>query len=392
MRILIEADGGSRGNPGPAGSGTRISNFDSGELLAEICQFIGEATNNVAEYRALVAGLEWVAATYPQAAVLVRMDSKLVIEQMAGRWKIKHPDMRELAIEANRFASVLNVTYQWVPREENDAADELANWAMDNRQDRLTAEIAVSGQSADAPTAAPVAHTVEFNASKPSSVRAPQNVTKPATTIILVRHGRTAHTESKRISGSGGSNPSLSEAGLQDALKAAEELAKFGDSQHWQHLPRPEVVVSSPMARTRETAEAIANRSNLEVEVFEEFEEISFGDWDGLTIEEVQSRWVEQFALWQGSWSYAPPKGESLEVFDERIQRGLNRVLEQFEGRCVVLVSHVMPTRGIVRRAMDADVAAYWRPQISPCSISVVRFWGDEAAELLHLNSTAHLV
>lgn len=391
MRILIEADGGSRGNPGPAGSGTRISNFDSGELLAEICQFIGEATNNVAEYRALVAGLEWVAVTHPEADVLVRMDSKLVIEQMAGRWKIKHPDMRDLAIEANRFASVLNVTFQWVPREENAAADELANWAMDNRTDRLTTGISAQ-VSAGLPAAAPVAHTVEFNASKPSSVRAPQQVTKAATTIILVRHGRTAHTEAKRISGSGGSNPSLSEAGLQDALRAAEELAKFGDSQLWQHLPKPEIVISSPMARTRETAQAIASRNNLEVEVFDEFEEISFGDWDGLTIEEVQSRWVEQFALWQGSWNYAPPKGESLEVFDQRIQRGLDRVLEKFEGRCVVLVSHVMPTRGIVRKAMDADVAAYWRPQISPCSISVVRFWGDEAAELLHLNSTAHLV
>ena len=391
MRILIEADGGSRGNPGPAGSGTRISNFDSGELLAEICQFIGEATNNVAEYRALVAGLEWVTVTHPEADVLVRMDSKLVIEQMAGRWKIKHPDMRDLAIEANRFASVLNVTFQWVPREENAAADELANWAMDSRTDRLTSGISAQ-VSGGLPAAAPVAHTVEFNASKPSSVRAPQQVTKAATTIILVRHGRTAHTEAKRISGSGGSNPSLSEAGLQDALRAAEEIAKFGDSQLWQHLPKPEIVISSPMARTRETAQAIASRNNLEVEVFDEFEEISFGDWGGLTIDAVQSRWVEQFALWQGSWNYAPPKGESLEVFDQRIQRGLDRVLEKFEGRCVVLVSHVMPTRGIVRKAMDADVAAYWRPQISPCSISVVRFWGDEAAELLHLNSTAHLV
>ena len=383
MRILIEADGGSRGNPGPAGSGTRISDFDSGELLAEICQYIGEATNNVAEYRALVAGLEWVAQSHPDAQILVRMDSKLVIEQMAGRWKIKHPDMRELAIRANGFANKLNVSYQWIPREENAAADELANWAMDNRQDRFT--------PASSQIAAPTEVTVEFNASKPSSVRAPQKISKPATTIILVRHGRTAHTEAQRISGSGGSNPSLSQAGQLDAVRVAAELSKFGHSGQWKHLPTPEVVLASPMARTRETAAAIADRYGLSVEVFDEFEEISFGSWDGLTIEEVRAQFSAEFELWQGSWDYAPPNGESLEKFDARILAGLRRLLSEFEGRCVVLVSHVMPTRGIVRRAMDADVAAYWRPQVSPCSISVVRFWGEDAAELLHLNSTAHL-
>lgn len=384
MRILIEADGGSRGNPGPAGSGTRISDFETGELLAEICQFIGEATNNVAEYRALVAGLEWVAQTYPDAQVLVRMDSKLVIEQMAGRWKIKHPDMRDLAIEANRFASQLSVTYQWVPREENSAADELANWAMDNRQDRLaTGTEAVSKHAGIA---------VEFNESKPSSVRAPRAPEQPATTIILVRHGRTAHTEAKRISGSGGSNPSLSEAGLLDASRVAAELSKFGQAGQWKHLPVPAAVLASPMARTRETAATIAARHGLSVEVFDEFEEISFGDWDGLTIDEVREQFSEEFQRWQGSWDYAPPNGESLEAFDARILAGLDRVLTDFEGRCVVLVSHVMPTRGIIRRALVADVAAYWRPQVSPCSISVVRFWGEDAAEVLHLNSTSHLV
>lgn len=383
MRILIEADGGSRGNPGPAGSGTRISDFDTGELLVEICQFIGEATNNVAEYNALLAGLEWIAANYPSSQVLVRMDSKLVIEQMAGRWKIKHPDMRDLAILANRAAAQLEVTYEWVPREQNSSADELANWAMDNRSDRITVGVDLPSVAKD--------FSVEFNDTKPSSVRAPQNVSKAATTVILVRHGRTAHTESKRISGSGGSNPSLSESGQEDARKVAEELAKFGVSQPWRHLPAPQVVLSSPMARTRETAEVIARRNRLDLRVFDEFEEISFGEWDGLTIEEVRERWPQEFENWQGSWSYAPPEGESLEVFDLRIQQGLRRVLDEFEGGCVILVSHVMPTRGIVRKAMDAQVASYWRPQVSPCSISVVRFWGDEAAEVLHLNATSHL-
>ncbi|MFD9648596.1 reverse transcriptase-like protein, partial [Streptomyces sp. NPDC059082] len=97
--VVVEADGGSRGNPGPAGYGAVVLDPATGETLAETAEFIGVATNNVAEYKGLVAGLKAARELFPDATVHVRMDSKLVVEQMSGRWKIKHPDMKPLAAE-----------------------------------------------------------------------------------------------------------------------------------------------------------------------------------------------------------------------------------------------------------------------------------------------------
>lgn len=104
MKVIIEADGGSRGNPGPAAFGALLRNADSGEVIAERAEAIGIATNNVAEYRGLIAGLELHREHAPEAELEVRMDSKLVIEQMSGRWKIKHPAMRPLAVKAQQLA------------------------------------------------------------------------------------------------------------------------------------------------------------------------------------------------------------------------------------------------------------------------------------------------
>ncbi|MFF9054771.1 bifunctional RNase H/acid phosphatase [Streptomyces erythrochromogenes] len=130
-RFVVEADGGSRGNPGPAGYGAVVLDPASGETLAERAEFIGVATNNVAEYKGLIAGLTAARELAPDAEVLVRMDSKLVVEQMSGRWKIKHPDMKPLAAEAARILPRAQVTYEWIPRERNKHADRLANEAMD---------------------------------------------------------------------------------------------------------------------------------------------------------------------------------------------------------------------------------------------------------------------
>ena len=131
-RLLVEADGGSRGNPGPAGYGAVVRDAVTGEVLAELSEAIGHATNNVAEYSGLLAGLRAAAKLAPGADIEVRMDSKLVVEQMSGRWKIKHPDLRPLAAQAGQAARALGrVTYTWVPRERNTHADRLANQAMD---------------------------------------------------------------------------------------------------------------------------------------------------------------------------------------------------------------------------------------------------------------------
>ena len=131
-RLLIEADGGSRGNPGEAGYGAVVRDAVTGEVLAELSEAIGHTTNNVAEYSGLLAGLRAAGAIAPGAAAEVRMDSKLVVEQMSGRWQIKHPGLRALAAEAAQAARALGrVRYTWVPRERNVHADRLANQAMD---------------------------------------------------------------------------------------------------------------------------------------------------------------------------------------------------------------------------------------------------------------------
>ena len=378
--LIVEADGGSRGNPGPSGSGAAVIDADTGELLAEISKFIGTATNNVAEYNALIAGLRECYRIDIDARVTVRMDSKLVIEQMGGGWKIKHPDMQQLAIEAHAVIAGRTVIWQWIPREENSRADALANKAMDDGSDEIVIP---------AHTVASVA--TEFNHEKPSSLRSPVVVDEPATTLFLVRHGRTSLTEARRISGGNGEDPGLSQAGKRDAQAVASAVAEIGRSGPFSHLESPVVVVCSPMRRTRETAEAIAAQLGASIEVIEGLREISFGDWDGLTNDEVKAQYHDEFVAWQGSWEASPPNGESLAVFDERVKQAKRLILERHAGASVVVVAHVMPIRGFVLQALEGGVAAYWRTQISPCSITGLRLWGEQEAEVQFVNYTQHL-
>ena len=133
--FIVEADGGSRGNPGQAGSGTIVIDGATGELLAEIGLYVGIASNNVAEYKGMIAGVTRALAIDPTAELHVRMDSKLVVEQMSGRWKIKHPAMADLAAEARRILAGTPVSFEWIPRAQNSRADKLANEAMDRRED-----------------------------------------------------------------------------------------------------------------------------------------------------------------------------------------------------------------------------------------------------------------
>lgn len=135
--VVIEADGGSRGNPGPSAYGAVLRDADTGEVIAEDGTTLGVATNNYAEYSGLIAGLRLAEAYAPGADIVVRMDSKLVVEQMSGRWKIKHPDLRPLATEASGLAP-FGTTYTWIPRERNKHADRLANEALDGKRSGVT--------------------------------------------------------------------------------------------------------------------------------------------------------------------------------------------------------------------------------------------------------------
>src|SRR5512139_3904131 len=119
LRVIVEADGAARGNPGPAGYGAVVREAATGEVLLEAGEAIGVATNNVAEYSGLLAGLR-AAADLGAVEAEVRMDSKLVVEQMSGRWQIKHPGLRPLAAQAAALVRQFDsVAYGWIPRERN---------------------------------------------------------------------------------------------------------------------------------------------------------------------------------------------------------------------------------------------------------------------------------
>ena len=133
-RLIVEADGGSRGNPGIAAGGSVVIDEATGEVLAELGVYVGTATNNVAEYRGMIAGVTRALTIDPDAELRIRLDSRLVVEQMSGRWKIKHPDMADLAAEARRLLAGTAVEFEWIPRAENARADRLANESMDAKR------------------------------------------------------------------------------------------------------------------------------------------------------------------------------------------------------------------------------------------------------------------
>lgn len=129
--LIIEADGASRGNPGAAAGGAVVIDPVTQEVLVRAGILCGIASNNVAEYRGMLEGVKRAGEINPAASLHIRMDSKLVVEQMSGRWKIKHPDMQLLAHEARELLAGTTVKFEWIPREENARADAAANQALD---------------------------------------------------------------------------------------------------------------------------------------------------------------------------------------------------------------------------------------------------------------------
>ena len=132
--IVAYIDGGSRGNPGPAGYGVCIEDAD-GTLIEEFCKPLGVATNNVAEYSGLIAALEYAIA-HRHRRVHVRSDSELLIKQMRGEYRVKHAGLRPLHQRARGLAGQLDrVTFEHIPRAKNAEADRLANLAMDQAKE-----------------------------------------------------------------------------------------------------------------------------------------------------------------------------------------------------------------------------------------------------------------
>ncbi len=364
-RVIVEADGGSRGNPGPASYGALIRNADTGALLAQRGETIGIATNNVAEYTGLIAGLELAREHAPEAELEVRMDSKLVIEQMAGRWKIKHPDMKPLAARAQILAPA-GVTWTWIPREQNAAADALANAALDDQA--AGGSGLVSGPRVRANKPAEPA-TQEKN----PLVGWHKGVQDEPATIILLRHGVTESTDRKLFCGSGGADPGLTPVGVEQAERAAQWIAAHGGA---------DAIVTSPLRRTRETASFVSQALGLNVEHEPGIAEANFGDWDGHSFPEVMERWPNELEQWLSSTSVAPPGGEHFDGVQERVTAARDRLVAAYAGRTVVAVSHVTPIKMMVRLALGAPIQVIYKMELAPASITTIKWWPDGTPSL----------
>jgi len=343
-RLVVEADGGSRGNPGPAGYGAVVTDGATGEVLAERAAGIGRATNNVAEYGGLIAGLT-AALDLDPSEVEVRMDSKLVVEQMSGRWQVKHPAMKPLAREAaDLVARLPRVRFTWIPRERNTHADRLANEAMDA-------------------------------AARGDVWRAGGNSGPPDAADAFL-----AATAEPRGSGSGAVPSAAGDVGSAGAACPA-------------HADRPTTGWREPSAlrRARETADAAAAAAGLQVFVEDGLRETDFGDWEGHTFAEVRRDWPRELDAWLADSAVAPPGGESFDATTTRVRQARDRVLAAYGGRTVLLVSHVSPIKTLLRLALDAPPSAMYRLHLDLACLSEVQWYADGPAVVRRLNDTHHL-
>ena len=354
--LVLFADGGSRGNPGEAAYGAVVQ--EESKVLLELSDRLGVATNNVAEYSSLIAGLRAIHELDASAHVLVRMDSKLIVEQMSGNWKIKNPEMKRLAIRARDAHPPHLVRYEWIPRELNTHADRLVNEALDGmipntegplRRNYLTERLI----SDEIPTM-----------------------------IFLVRHGETALTPMRRFSGVGSQDPELTEKGRKEAELLATEIGKI----------RPDVLISSPLRRTAQTAAFISKETGLAIEEDEMWRECDFGVWDGLSIAEVKEKFPEEYAMWVSTSSYAPPGGESYDSAMARAVQGLTSIAADYPHKKVCVVTHNGMIKTALAAAIKAEPSTIFNLDISPCSISTISIWpSDGLMAIRSTNERGHL-
>ncbi|NEW51552.1 bifunctional RNase H/acid phosphatase [Nocardia cyriacigeorgica] len=435
--VIVEADGGSRGNPGPAGYGAVVFDADHLHVLAERKEYLGVVTNNVAEYRGLIAGLE-AATELGAREVSVRMDSKLVVEQMSGRWKVKHAAMIPLADRAKRLVAGFDrVSFRWIPRKENSHADRLANEAMDDGG--LVNEVRAAREAGHAPTALggsavrPAAEsgsesradadgstsvpggTVatgagserdqpswidevrEASRSEDGSVTAP---TRPderlvtakepppgwtglsgrPTRFLLLRHGQTELSIERRYSGRG--NPPLTALGRDQAARAAKMLAAKGDIA---------AVVTSPLGRAKETAEAAAAALGVPTQICDGLIETDFGDWEGLTFAEAVERDPQLHSDWLGDPSLPAPNGESFDQVRERVEAARRDLVALYPGANLVVVSHVTPIKTLLQLALGVGPSLLYRLHLDLASLSIAEFYPDGGSSVRLVNDTSYL-
>ena len=351
----VTADGGSRGNPGPAAYGATVS--ENGKVIAELFEFIGTATNNVAEYSGLIAALHFVNKIDPAAEIEVAMDSKLVVEQMSGRWQIKNEAMRALAKTAIQAHDAKLVRYRWIPREENAHADRLANKALDERVDGYKSVVPANRLTA--------------------RLREPE----VPTFVYMIRHGETILTPDRKFSGIGKLNPPLTEDGRAQAAKVAAEIAKV----------KPDILIASPLQRTKDTADEIAKTTGLTPIYDEVWYECSFGDWDGLSVDEVKEKWPEDYISWISSSAFTPPGGESYDDLAARIEPAFDALAEKYPGQKVVIVTHNGVIKQLASIVLEGNPNSLFHIDVSPCSISSFSIWPSDGLRAVRsINERGH--
>jgi probable phosphoglycerate mutase len=370
-RVVVQADGGSRGNPGPAGYGAVV--FDeAGAVLAERAASIGKATNNVAEYSGLIAGLE-AALELGATAVTVRMDSKLVVEQMSGRWKVKHPDMQPLAQRAAALARRFDgVDFEWVPRARNKHADRLANEAMDE---------AAAGRVWVAKSVEPeaVAHVPTGPTRQDPAAALPAPRDGRPTRFLVVRHGETTYGAQARFTGR--IDVPLTERGGRQATAVAQRIESLA----------PSVVLTSPLQRCRDTADAIAAVSGASVVVDDRLLDGVLGEWTGLRVDEIEQGWPDEFAAWRRDPAGVPPGGESFSQIRDRVRPLMTEALSTYRGHTVVLVTHAAVAKMILTTALAVDPAVAYRVRVDTGSLSGLTVATDGSVVVWAVNETGHL-
>ena len=188
------------------------------------------------------------------------------------------------------------------------------------------------------------------------------------TTLVLVRHGVTEATLGKRFSGGlASSNPPLNDEGRAQARATGEWLAPLRETF--------DALVASPVRRTRETAEELATFLALDIVEEPGVAEMEFGSWDGLSFTEVHEKWPDELTAWLGDLDSAPHGGESFRVVEQRVLEGKDRLLRQYPGRTVVVVSHVTPIKTLVADALGAPLESVYRMELAPASVSAISYF-----------------
>ena len=330
-RLVVEADGGSRGNPGVAGYGALVRDPATGAVLVELAEPLGRQSNNVAEYSGLIAGLRAVLDIDAGADVRVRMDSKLVVEQMSGRWKIKHEDMRRLALEARDLCARISdsggsVDFEWIPREKNKDADALSNEAMDGKRVRRvltgdTGDTGDTGENDSSDTGDDTAPAGEPGST--SAPDAPSAVRRPLRLLLV----QTPHDDGPT-------------AAITDAVRrlVGPGAAVFGSDD----------------VRSGRIANAVAAAIGTDA--------ATTGDWSG----------------------QAPGDG-----VDARVLKAYRSLVAA--GGTAVAVTSRRGVLSVLADVLRTPVERFWALATAPGSLTAVEVWEDGSASVAFTNRTDHL-